>query len=102
MLSGINNLEGIIFLIVLSKIQRFCSDRNAFTGVVFELATSVVHRNRAVFGAEDLFISDLCSVDAVNTGTLDFFTKQHTYASFLVVFPALYIISPGFATVFLL
>ena len=53
-----------------------------------------------MFRTKDLFVSNIGAMNAINAGALDFLPKEHTHASFLIVFPALYIIVPQYATVF--
>ena len=70
-------LQAKILRIILGKIQSPCFRRYSLAGIVLEFPALAVQGVKAFFDAEDLVISDFCSVNAVSTGALYLFSKQH-------------------------
>ena len=78
-------LKTKVFLVVFFIIRNCSVRRNALAGIIFKLVTPIVDRDHTVLYAEDRIVRELCAVNAVNTGTFDFFAEKHIEASFFEI-----------------
>ena len=70
-------LQGIIFLIILGKIQSLCFLWNAFAGIVPKFPALVFQSAHSFFGTEDLSVLQMCAVKTVSATAFYFFSKQN-------------------------
>ena len=74
-------LQGIILFVVPGKIQRFRLRWDPFAGIVSKPPAFILYSFIAFFGAQNLSIFQIRTMQTVAAGTFYLFTKQHGYAS---------------------
>ena len=75
-------LKAKVILVIFFNIQCFDFSWDSFTGIIFKFSAGVVNGNNAMFGAEDLFVTYLCSAGTVAARAGEFLRKQHLDTSF--------------------
>ena len=91
-------LKGIVFFIVLGKVQRLGFCGNPFCGIVLEFPAGIILSDNTLLGAKDKLVVDFCSVHAIRAGALNFLSKQHMDPSFSL-FSILYTLMRGISSV---
>ena len=72
-------------MIISGKIQCLCFRGDSLAGIILKTSAFVIDGFNALLCAQDRSILQLCAVQTIAAGPIYLFTKQHDYASGMIL-----------------